>query len=156
MSTLVYTGYTASNAFSPRGSILAYQLANSLGYTPISELSQMDFSGQKLDLADVTNYEGGIFKEWLATLLDSGDITYKGNFIPSDVTQAQILEYFNTATRVEWYLQLPINPLTSLPYGHFTFNGFVSELSWQLPIDKQAMIVGKIKITGAITYTSGS
>ena len=148
--------YTSSAAFSPRGSILSYQLASSLGYTPIAELQQLDFTGQKLDLADVTNYQSGIFKEWLATLLDSGDMTFKGNFIPSDVTQAQILEYFNTATRVQWYLTLPTNPATNLPYGHFTFTGFVSEFSWQLPIEKQGMISGKIKITGNIAYTSGS
>ena len=148
--------YTSSNAFSPRGSILSYQLATSIGFTPIAELMQMDFSGQKLDLADVTNYQSGIFKEWLATLLDSGDLTIKGNFIPSDATQAQLLSYFNTATRVQWYLTLPIAVGTGLPYGHFTFTGFVVEWSWNLPIEKQGIINGKIKITGPITFVSGS
>lgn len=148
--------YTSSNAFSPRGSILSYQLATSIGYTPISELSQLNFSGQKLDLADVTNFQGGIFKEFLATLLDSGDLTFKGNFIPSDITQAELLQYFNTATRVQWYLTLPTNVATNLPYGHFTFTGFVSEFSWDLPIEKQGMLNGKIKITGAILFVAGS
>lgn len=148
--------YTSSNAFSPRGSILEYSTNLSLGYTPIIELSQLDFTGQKLDLADVTNFNGGIFKEWLATLLDSGELTLKGNFVPSDASQQALLGFFNTATRVFWYLQLPINVATSQPFGHFTFLGFVSEFMWALPLAKQGEINGKIKITGAITYVAGS
>lgn len=148
--------YVSSAAFSPRGSILSYTTASSIGLTPIAELTQMDFSGQKLDLADVTNFQGGIFKEYLATLLDSGDLTIKGNFIPSDASQAAILAAFNAATRLSWYLTLPVNVATGLPYGHFTFLGFVAEFMWSLPIAKQGEISGKIKITGAITYVAGS
>jgi predicted secreted protein len=148
--------YTSSQSFSPRGCILNYSTATSIGFAPVAELQQMDFSGQKLDLADVTNYQGGIFKEWLATLLDSGDLTFKGNFIPSDASQAAVLAAFNTATRVSWQLILPINAATGVTWGHFTFLGFVASFEIQLPIDKQAMISGKVKITGAITFVAGS
>jgi len=148
--------YSASAAFSPRGSSLGYAVNPSLGYTTFAELSQLDFSGTKLDLADVTNFQSGIFKEWLATLLDSGELNFKGNFIPSDSTQQNALTYFNTATRLSWYLTLPINSATSQPYGHFTFLGFVSEYTWGLPIAKQGEITGKVKITGAIAFVAGS
>lgn len=148
--------YTLSQAFSPRGTQLLYQITGSVGYSLLAEITSVDFSGQKLDLADVTNYESGIFKEWLATLLDSGDLTFKGNFIPGDASQAQVLSFFNAATRVNWEVILPINPATGLPYGHFTFAAFVSTNEWQLPIDKQGMISGKLKITGAVLFTAGS
>ena len=148
--------YTTSQAFAGRGSSLGYSVNLSLGYNTIDELTQMDFSGTKLDLADVTNYESGIFKEWLPTLLDSGELAFKGNFIASDASQATLLGYFNAATKVNWYLTLPTNPATGLPYGHFTFVGYVTEYTWGIPLAKQAEITGKIKITGAIAYVSGS
>lgn len=144
--------YTASQAFSPRGTHLEYQISASLGWVVAAELMQIDFSGQKLDLADVTNFQSGIFKEWLATLLDSGEVTFKGNFIPSDVTQQQMLGFFNTATRVNWGVLLPTNPSTGQTYGSFTFQAYVSSLEWGLPIDKQATVSGKLKVTGAITF----
>lgn len=148
--------YVASNSFSPRGTQLLYQQSASIGFVPLAEIMQADFSGQKLDLADVTNFQSGIFREYLATLLDSGDLTFKGNFIPSDASQNQLLTYFNTATRVAWELILPTNVNTGLPYGHFLFTAFVASLEWALPIDKQGQISGKLKITGGISFIAGS
>lgn len=148
--------YTSSASFSPRGTQLLFELANSVGFSPLAEIKQADFSGQKLDLADVTNFQSGIFREYLPTLLDSGDLTYKGNFIPGDSSQAQLLNFFNSATFVVWKVVLPTNPANGLPLGHFTFNGFVTSLEWGLPIDKEGTISGKIKITGPISYIAGS
>ena len=148
--------YTQSQAFSPRGTQLLYQISGSVAYTPLAEIKQADFSGQKLDLADVTNFQSGQFREYLATLLDSGDLTFKGNFIPSDASQAALLGFFNNASRVNYELILPINTTTGLPYGHFLFTGFVAGYEWSLPIDKEATISGKIKITNAITFIAGS
>ena len=148
--------YTSSAAFSPRGTQLMYQLTPSLGYQLFAEIKQADFSGQKLDLADVTNFESGQFREYLATLLDSGEVTFKGNFIPSDASQAAVLTLFNGATRAAWQIVLPIDPNTGLPFGHFTFQAFVSGFEWGLPIDKEATISGKLKVTGPITFVAGS
>lgn len=148
--------YTASAAFSPRGTQLLYQTNPSIGYLELAEISQISFSGQKLDLADVTNFQSGIFREFLATLLDSGELAFKGNFIPGDASQAALLGFFNGATRVAFKVILPNDPATGLPYGHFTFNAFTTEFVWDLPLDKQGMISGKLKITGEITFVAGS
>jgi len=148
--------YTASASFSPRGTRLQYTTNLSLAYTDFAEVTQIDFSGQKLDLADVTNFSGGIFKEWLATLLDSGEVSFKCNFVPSDASQAAMLGFFNAATRVYFQIILPINPSTGVTYGHFTFLAFVSEWQTALPISKQAEVTGKLKVTGAITFVAGS
>lgn len=148
--------YIASAAFSPRGTQLLYQITPSLGYQLFAEIKQADFSGQKLDLADVTNFQSGQFREYLATLLDSGELSFKGNFIPSDASQQAVLNLFNTASRNSWQVILPINPNTGLTYGHFTFLAFVAGFEWGLPIDKEATIMGKLKITGQITFTPGA
>lgn len=150
--------YTSSQAFPARGTQLLYLFPSnpSVGYELLAEIKQADFSGQKLDLADVTNFESGQFREYLATLLDSGDLTFKGNFIPSDASQLALLTFFNTAERVTYRVVLPTNPATNLPYGHFDFLAFVATYEWGLPIDKEATIAGKLKITGPITFTPGS
>jgi predicted secreted protein len=148
--------YTSSAAFSPRGTQLLYQTSDSIGFQLLAEIKQADFSGQKLDLADVTNFQSGQFREYLATLLDSGELTFKGNFIPSDASQAALLGFFNAATRVTYKVALPINPATGLSYGHFQFLAFVSTFEWALPIDKEATISGKLKITGPIAFVAGS
>jgi hypothetical protein len=150
--------YSASAAFSPRGTQLLYANLNSspLVYNLLAEIKQIDFTGQKLDLADVTNYQSGIFKEWLATLLDSGELTFKGNFIPGDTSQAALLNFFNAANRVNFEVILPNQPNTTTPLGHFTFLAFVQEFTWSLPIEKEGTISGKLKITGPITYTANS
>lgn len=148
--------YSASAAFSPRGTQFLYQPTGSVGYVVAAEIKTADFSGQKLDLADVTNFQSGVFKEWLATLLDSGELSVKGNFIPSDATQAALLAFFNTATRAAYGILLPNNPATGNTYGSFTFLAFVSSLEWGLPIDKEASVSMKLKITGAISFVAGS
>lgn len=148
--------YTSSQAISSRGTQLLYQTSASIGYLLVSEVKQCDFTGQKLDLADVTNYQGGQFKEYLATLLDSGEVSAKANFIPSDTSQAAVLGFFNNATLVAWKVVLPTNVSTSLPYGHFTFNAYVAGFEYGLPIDKEAVLTIKLKVTGAITYVAGS
>lgn len=148
--------YVSSQSFSPRGTQLLFQTSPSVGFQLLAEIKQADFSGQKLDLADVTNFQSGQFKEWLATLLDSGELSFKGNFIPGDVSQASLLGFFNSASLVAYKVILPTNPATGQPFGHFTFNAYVSTYEWGLPIDKEATISGKLKITGAITYVAGS
>ncbi len=148
--------YVSSQSFSPRGTQLLYQTSTSLGFQLLSEISQADFSGQKLDLADVTNFQSGQFREYLATLLDSGELTFKGNFIPSDASQAALLGFFNLATLVLYKVALPINPATGLSFGHFQFLAFVSSLEFGLPIDKQGAISGKLKITGPIQFVAGT
>lgn len=148
--------YVSSQAFAARGTQLLYQTSPSVGFQLLAEIKQADFSGQKLDLADVTNFQSGQFKEWLATLLDSGELSFKGNFIPGDVSQASLLGFFNNATLVTYKVVLPTNPATNQPFGHFTFLAYVSTFEWGLPIDKEATITGKLKITGAIAYVAGS
>src|SRR5260370_41695643 len=89
--------YVSSQAFAARGTQLLYQTSPSVGFQLLAEITQPDFSGKKLDLADVTNFQSGQFKEWLATLLDFGELSFKGNFLPGDVSQSSLLGVFNNA-----------------------------------------------------------
>jgi len=137
--------YSNSQAFSPRGTTIGFLVEPSVSYQLLAEIKEINFSGAKYDLADVTNYESGNFREWLTTLADSGEVSFSGNYVPSDSTQAALLGYFNNGTLVDWQVTLP-NAL-----GVITFKGYVSSLEHALPLDKEATISGKIKVTGKIS-----
>jgi predicted secreted protein len=137
--------YNGSAAFSARGTVLSYETNPSIGFLPLAEIKDISFSGAKYDLADVTNYESGNFREWLTTLADSGEVSFTGNYIPSDASQAALLGFFNAGQLVSWQVTLP-NSL-----GTITFKAYVSSLEHALPLDKEATITGKLKITGQVT-----
>ena len=137
--------YVSSAAFVARGTVISYETQTSIGFLPLAEIKSIDFSGAKYDLADITNYESGNFREWITTLADSGEVSFSGNYIPGDASQAALLGFFNAGTLVAWKVQLP-NSL-----GTITFNAFVSSLEHNLPLDKEATITGKLKITGAVS-----
>lgn len=151
--------YTNSAAIAGRGSKLQYSTnPPSVAYTVLAEIKTIQFSGSKADLADVTNMESGIFREYLPTLNDSGDLSFTGNMIPNDVTEQDLLGFFNNQTLVTYQVVLPAAPAQgfSVSLGTFTFKAYVSSFDRSIPVDKEASISGKLKITGTVTYVAGS
>jgi predicted secreted protein len=151
--------YNGSQAFAARGTQLLFSTnPPSIAYIPAAEIKTIAFSGSKYDLADVTNMESSNFREWLPTLADSGELTLAGNMIPNDATEEDLIGFFNTATLVTYQVVLPAQPLTgfNVSLGTFQFKAYVSSIDRNLPVDKEATISIKLKITGAISYTPGS
>jgi predicted secreted protein len=136
-----------SKAFVARGTVLAFRTDPSADYQQLAEIKSIDFSGAKYDLDDVTNYESGNFREWITTLADSGELSFTGNYVPSDDSQAALLGFFNNGSLVAWQITLPEGADAEEP---ITFSAFVSSLEHNLPLDKAASITGKLKITGAV------
>lgn len=151
--------YTGSNAFAGRGTTLEYSLnPPSVAYVQALEIKTIQFSGSKYDLADVTNMNSGNFREWLPTLADSGELSFTGNMIPNDATEEDIIGFFNVAALVTWQVVLPANAQQGFPstLGTFTFKAYVSSIDRSIPVDKEASISGKLKITGEVAFTPGS
>lgn len=151
--------YTNSQAFAGRGSKLQYSTnPPSVAYTELAEVKTIAISGAKYDLADVTNMQSSNFREWLPTLADNGELSLAGNYIPNDTTQSDLLGFFNNATLVTWKIVLPAAPqqnfATSL--GTLTFKAYVSSRDINIPVDKEASVSIKLKITGQVTWTPGS
>ena len=120
---------------------------SSLGYLLLAEVKDLSFSGAKDDLADVTNFESGNFREWLTTLADSGELSFSANYIPADPSQQLLLGFFNIGELVEWKIVLP----AAANGGPIYFNAYVSSLEHNLPLDKEAMLSVKLKITGQVS-----
>lgn len=140
----------SSQAFAGRGS----KLERGNGATPevftaIAELRKITRSGSKADLADVTNMDSGAYREKLPTLLEPGEISFEGNYIPSDTTQATLQSDFDGQVLHNWEIVLPGSR------GTWSFAAYVTALDLpDLQVDKEAMITGKLTITGAPTFTS--
>ena len=151
--------YTNSKAFAGRGSKLQYSTnPPSVSYTELAELKSISISGAKYDLADITNMQSSNFREWLPTLADSGELSVAGNYIPNDATQSDLLGFFNNATLVTWEIVLPASAQQGFPtsLGMLTFKAYVSARDLSIPMDKEASVSIKLKITGAVTFTPGS
>ncbi|HEY0701266.1 MAG TPA: phage tail tube protein [Candidatus Acidoferrales bacterium] len=134
-----------SNSIAARGSKLQRSPDNST-FTTIAEVLKINGSGGKSDLADVTNMDSpSNFREKLPTLLDSGDVSFDCNWIPGNSTQTQLTTDFNNQTLLYWKILLP-NGTNGL-----SFQGYVTDKNFDLPIDKQASKSLKLTITGPIT-----
>jgi predicted secreted protein len=149
--------YTNSNAFAGRGSLLKYSTnPPSVAYLTLSEIKTIQFSGTKYDLADVTNFQSSNFREWLPTLADSGELSFSGNLVPNDATETDLIGFFNNATLVTYQVVLPPSASYPTSLGTFTFKAYVASIDRSIPVDKEASISGKLKITGAISFSAGS
>lgn len=133
-----------SNAFKAQGTVLT------IGGNAIAELTKIDRSGAKADLADVTNMDStGAYREFLPTLLDAGDITIEGNFLGNQAGSQQTLQtlFDNQTLSTGCTLTAPGGK------GTFTFSCYVSEPpNFSLAHDKPATFSAKLKITGQPTF----
>jgi predicted secreted protein len=134
-----------SSSFAARGSHLQRSPDNST-FTTVAEVLKITQGGSKADLADVTNMDSpSNFREKLPTLLDSGEITFDCNWVPGSSIQNQLTTDFNNQTLLYWKVLLP-NATNGV-----SFQGYVTDKNFDLPIDKQATKSLKITITGPIT-----
>jgi predicted secreted protein len=150
--------YTGSKAFAGQGAALTMgNGASPEVFTKLAELKSIQRSGAKADQVDVTNMDSiGAYREYLATLLDAGEISFTGNYIPSDATQAALQTTFDARAVVNWKIVLPPAGTYIVSLGTWTFAAFVTAFDFDIPHDKEATISGKLKITGKPVFAVGS
>jgi hypothetical protein len=115
-------------------------------FTTIAEVRTVDGPKSKVDVVDVTHMES-TEREFIATLLDAGEITINGNY--TSVTAQDSLRTTHTAkTKRNFQLVVPIaSPET------WAFAGFVTSFGPTLPHDGPMAFSATIKLTGAVTIT---
>lgn len=131
--------------------------ASSVTYTPVAELKTLDFSGSKNDTEDVTNFDStGRAKEFIVTLLDSGEISVSGNYIAGDTGQAAFRSAFASGAKISFKMVLPLQAGQTVNGETWVFVGAVVELDNTVAYDKALQFSAKVKISGLITVTQGS
>lgn len=126
-------------------------------FTKVAELKTLDFSGSKNDTEDVTNFDSaGRAKEFVVTLLESGDIKIAGNYITSDVGQAAFRAAFQSGAKVSFQMVLPLQAGQTTQGETWSFIGAVTELDNSVSYDKVLAFSSTVKISGLISVVSGS
>lgn len=110
----------------------------------LAEVTSISGPGQKVDTIEVTNHDSAdAFKEFLAGLVDGGEITIEGNFIAGDTT-GQIA--FNTDLQARTSRTCVITMPNSL--GTWTATAIATGFDPSYPHDGKISFSASVKISG--------
>jgi predicted secreted protein len=102
------------------------------------------------DAIDVTNQDSTApAREYIAGLLNNGEVTFTGNFLPGSTNQKLLTtDLWSAAGTVStWSIVWIDGPTT------WSFSAFVTEFAPSASVDGSLSYSGKIKVTGAITIS---
>jgi len=136
-----------STAIAGRGSHLQ-RSTDGVTYTTIAQVKQFSQTGSKQDYDDITNMDSASsFREYLATLNDSGEMGFDLVFLPGSSIQQQLRTDFNAQTLLYWKVVL------SNGTNGVSFQAYVqSPGDLDTKVDKAVTRSGaKLKITGPVT-----
>lgn len=122
----------------------------------VTTAEQVNVNGPSLssDDVEVTNHDSpNSTKEYIPALLDTGEISFDGNFIPSNASQQQLLADQVARTVSDWRIVLPDAVLLA-NRTKWTFEGYIKTLDFSYPTPTQMTISGSMKLAGAATLSS--
>lgn len=138
-----------SNAISGFGTLLkigdgATPIEN---FTTIAEVGNISGPALRLETQDVTNHSSPDgWREYVATLLDAGEVTFDLNFIPTDATQGYATGLLKDMTnRVKRNFQLVFPNVGNTTWS---FSAYVTGYNTSEPIDDALSASVTLRITG--------
>lgn len=138
----------ASKAFSGLGTV--FQKWVNGNWTPLAEVSSISGPSMTRDFIDVTSLDStGGYREFIAGFRDGGTVSFTMNFTAESygVMKAD----FEDDSPQNYEIVLPDEDHTS-----FEFEGLVTELPIEIPVDDKVSANVTIKIAGRVIVNSGS
>ena len=115
--------------------------------TTLLHITDVAYSGSKVDTSDTTDTSATSgYRTFIPALRDAGDCTVKGIWYPGETTQ-EGLEALKGASET-WVHTLP-NSL-----GVLRYTAMLISLDKTSPMDKAGEFTLKLKISGALAWTS--
>jgi hypothetical protein len=116
-------------------------------FSTVAEVVQIDWSGMKATLADITNHGSvSAFKEIVPTTVDPGQIKLTVNFLPTAITQAYTTGLLRDLTqRNKRNFQLVFPNVGNTTWG---VAGYVSQLDIKGPVEGKLQADFVIDISG--------
>lgn len=124
-------------------------------FTAVLELKSITQSGRSVATEDVTSMESDA-REFVPTLLDSGQFEITGNRIATDVGQLALETAMTGLVLHNFKLILPKQAGQTTAGDTFTFLALVQSLNSSYAVDKANTFSGTLKVSGKITFTAGS
>jgi hypothetical protein len=113
--------------------------------TPIAGVQSVDFGSDKVDTLDTTSMSTtGIARTFIGGLEDTGDVSVKLEYLPTDTSQAALIAAKDGASH-NFSVVYPAAIATE------TFSGIITSIDKSVPDDKVATLSVKIKLTGPRT-----
>ena len=126
------------------------------GASWVTVAEQITINGPNLssDDVEVTNHDSpGGSKEYIPALMDTGEISWEGNFIPTNASQQQMLTDQKNRTVADWRIVLPdatdIDNRTK-----WTFEGYIRNVDFSYPTQDAMRINGTMKLAGEAVLSS--
>lgn len=116
-------------------------------FTAIPGCRSFTGPGKTRDTVDVTSHSStGGYREYIGGLRDGGDVTCDLNWLFGDTAQESLEDAFAADGTTDFQMYFPQVATDNL----LTFKGFISDLSWNGPVDDAITRSLTIKVTGPI------
>ena len=126
------------------------------GASWVTVAEQVSISGPSLssDDVEVTNHDSaGGSKEYIPALMDTGEISFDGNFIPGNASQTQLLTDQKQRIVADWRIVLPDATLIT-NRTMWSFEGYIKSIDFSYPTQEAMTISATMKLAGAAVLSS--
>jgi predicted secreted protein len=116
-------------------------------FTTIAEVKDISGPSLSLNTVDVTAHDGSGWRDFVATLLDGGEVTFEVNYVPTNATHnntAGLIKMMTGRTLRNYQLVFP-GPTT------WTFPAYVTGFEPAAPVDGALTASVTMKISGQPT-----
>jgi Lambda phage tail tube protein, TTP len=141
----------ASSAVAGPGWLLQHSALGAGVYTTITEVKDIKGPAQALDTDEITNQSSpNQYKEFIATLLDGGEVTFQCVLVPGDATQDSVsglLSWMQARGLQDWQ----IVPPGTYSSHTMTFSAYVTKWDTAEPVAAHATLDITLRITGPVT-----
>lgn len=146
---------TPTKAFSGQGLVVKIGTGNASlvdkaadVFLDIAEVMDVDGPSPQLDLIEVTHL-GSEIKERIAGLIDGGNVTLQGNFIPDDVGQLECREALTLRQLRNFRIVFP----TTLTPNTIDFKGFVTGMPTKVGTNTKADLSINLTISSVYAWS---
>lgn len=117
-------------------------------YHKVMEIASLSGPSQSMDTIDLTSHDSeGSFKEFVASLIDGGEISIEGNFIKGDANgQIKFHTDMQAGETRSCFIVMPM-----AVGGAWSFKAIASGFEASYPFDEKIGVSGTLKITGQPT-----
>jgi predicted secreted protein len=148
--------YTRSQAQSGKGSVLSIGIGTVPTYTIVGEVTTADFSGTSASVVDTTNFQSANYREFLPTIINSGNLKLTGNRVSGDAGQVLVSSTFLALQVVAWKLVLPLANGQTTTGDTMTFFALVQSDEVSVGVDKVVSFSISLQISGPINVVVGA